>query len=317
MQPRSDFDKRFLYYFYLDIDNEKKMKPLYTGLRNTISKENFFSFKTPIPPIAEQTAIAHYLDRKTAQIDTAIAQKQNMIDLLKERRQILIHKAVTQGLDPSVKMKESGVEWIGEVPGHWAISSLSYVAKIDTGSTPDRARPSYWGGNIPWVKTGEVKYSIITETEEYITESGLRNSATRLAPVGTILMAMYGQGVTRGRVGIVGIPVTYNQACCAILFNQRLNNMFGYYYFIAAYPNVRDAGNETSQMNLSSGYISKLKIPIPPIGEQKEIINFIEKAAQKIEKATILKAQEIEALKEYKGSLINSMVTGKVKIVNK
>lgn len=267
-----------------------------------------------IPSIEEQTAIAAFLDRKTALIDQAVGIKQKQIELLKERRQILIHKAVTRGLNPDVKLKDSGVEWIGEIPEGWELSSLSYLAKIDTGSTPDRSRPNYWNGNIPWVKTGEVKYDLITETEEFITEYGLKNSATRLAPKGTILMAMYGQGVTRGRVAILGIDATYNQACCAILFNKRIDNRFGYYFFIAAYPHVRDAGNETSQMNLSSGYISKLKFPIPPIQEQKEILNFIENASDKITTAISLKEQEIEKLKEYKATLINSAVTGKIKI---
>lgn len=267
-----------------------------------------------LPPLEEQTAIAEFLDRKTSLIDKAINIKEQQIELLKERRQILIHKAVTRGLNPDVKMKDSGVEWIGEIPEHWEISFLSYVAKIDTGSTPDRSRPNYWNGNIPWVKTGEVNYSVIYQTEEYITEFGLKNSATRLAPKGTVLMAMYGQGVTRGRVAILGTPATYNQACCAIQFNDRIFNIYGYYFFIAAYANVRDAGNETSQMNLSSGYISKLKIPIPSKNEQVAISTFIETASQQIDTAILLKEKEIEKLKEYKSTLINSAVTGKIKV---
>ena len=211
-------------------------------------------------------------------------------------------------------MKDSGVEWIGEIPEGWEVSALSYLAKIDTGSTPDRSRPNYWNGNIPWVKTGEVKYGLITETEEYITEYGLKNSATRLAPKGTILMAMYGQGITRGRVAILGIDATYNQACCAILFNDRIENNFGYYFFVAAYPHVREAGNESSQMNLSSGYISKLKFPIPPKHEQSEIIEHIQIATTKITTAISFKEQEIKKLKEYKATLINSAVTGKIKV---
>ena len=314
MEPNDNFDRNFLYYFYLNLDADKRLKPLYTGLRNTISKENFFSFKSFVPPKQEQTAIASFLDRKTALIDQAIDIKQKQIELLKERRQILIHKAVTRGLNPNVKMKDSGVEWIGEIPEDWKISALSYLAKIDTGATPDRSRPNYWNGNIPWVKTGEVRYDVISETEEYITENGLKNSATRLAPKGTILMAMYGQGVTRGRVAILGVAATYNQACCAVLFNKRLSNIYGYYFFIAAYPHVRDAGNETSQMNLSAGYISKLKIPIPPIKEQEEIIKSIEFNSTKIDTAISLKEQEIEKLKEYKATLINSAVTGKIKV---
>ncbi len=129
MQVNKNFDKSFLYYFYLNLDAGKRMKPLYTGLRNTISKDNFFSFKTFVPPIQEQTAIANFLDNKTTKIDQAIAIKQQQIALLQERRQILIHKAVTRGLNENVKLKDSGVEWIGEIPEHWEVKRLKEICK--------------------------------------------------------------------------------------------------------------------------------------------------------------------------------------------
>ena len=121
MQATSSINKKYLYYFYLNLDADKRMKSLYTGLRNTISKDTFFSFKTFLPPLLEQTAIANFLDEKTAKIDTAIAQKQQMISLLKERKQILIQNAVTKGINPDAKMKDSGVEWIGKIPEGWEI----------------------------------------------------------------------------------------------------------------------------------------------------------------------------------------------------
>ncbi len=113
MKTATNFNNRFLYYFYLSLDSDKRMKPLYTGLRNTISKDNFFSFKTFIPPLSEQTVIANFLDEKTAKIDNAITGKQKLIELLKERKQIIIQNAVTKGLNPNVKMKDSGVVWCG------------------------------------------------------------------------------------------------------------------------------------------------------------------------------------------------------------
>ncbi|MFZ2429587.1 MAG: restriction endonuclease subunit S, partial [Lutibacter sp.] len=135
MEPNDNFDRSFLYYFYLNLDADKRMKPLYTGLRNTISKDNFFSFKTYVPPLKEQTAIAQFLDDKTTKIDEAITIKQQQINLLKERKQILIHKAVTQGLNPNVKLKDSGIEWIGEIPEHWKIKRFRYVFNLGKGLT--------------------------------------------------------------------------------------------------------------------------------------------------------------------------------------
>ena len=113
LRPKEGFDKKFLYYFYLNIDNDKRMRPLYRGLRNTIPKESFFSFKTFVPPLQEQTAIAKFLDEKTALTDKSIMIKERQIELLKERRDALINKAVTKGLNPNVKMKDSGVLLVG------------------------------------------------------------------------------------------------------------------------------------------------------------------------------------------------------------
>lgn len=165
----SDADPKFLHYLYRTETYLNEFARRSKGVvpsRWRMYTDDFGQVITLLPPKEEQTAIAAFLDRKTAQIDKAIALKEKQIELLKERRQILIHKAVTRGLNPDAPMKDSGVEWIGEIPAHWAICALGYVAKIDTGSTPDRARPDYWNGNIPWIKTGEVNYSVITQTEE-------------------------------------------------------------------------------------------------------------------------------------------------------
>lgn len=267
-----------------------------------------------VPTYDEQFLIANFLDQKTAQIDAAIAIKEQQIELLKERKQIIIQQAVTQGLDPNVPMKDSGVEWIGQIPEHWEVVKLSYVAKIDAGSTPSRSNSSYWGGNIPWIKTGEVNYNTIFGSEECITTAGLKGSSLRLAPIGTLLMAMYGQGVTRGRVAVLGIPATYNQACCGITFKSRINVEFARFFFIAAYNYIRDDGNETSQMNLSAGYISSLRIVVPGLDEQSIIIKFLDDFSLSVDEAVSLQVKQIQKLKEYKTTLINSAVTGKIKI---
>nr|WP_321222424.1 restriction endonuclease subunit S [uncultured Psychroserpens sp.] len=309
----SNINKDFAWYHSKVLEIELRKNTIGMGIPH-VSGRVLNNLTMLLPPPSEQAKIAQFLDDKTTKIDEAIAIKQQQINLLKERKQILIHKAVTRGLDDSVALKDSGVEWIGEIPEHWEVKKMTYVCKIDTGATPDRSNSSYWEGNIPWIKTGEVNYDVINTSEEFITEKGLKNSATRLAPVGTILMAMYGQGVTRGRVSLLGIQATYNQACCAMLFNKEIYNKYAYYFFVMAYSFIRDGGNETSQMNISAGYISGLKILQPPLSEQKEISAYIESASQKIERAIGLKLQEIDKLKEYKSSLINGVVTGKVRV---
>lgn len=142
MEVLKSFDKPFLYWFYLNLDADKRMRPLYTGLRNTITKDNFLSFKTFVPPVAEQTAIANFLYRKTTEIEQVIAQKEKQIDLLRERKQILIHKAVTRGLNPNVPLKNSGVEWIGEIPENWEVKKLRYLANCFPSNIDKHSKPN-------------------------------------------------------------------------------------------------------------------------------------------------------------------------------
>jgi type I restriction enzyme S subunit len=313
IKEREALDKGYFKYFLHRYD-VAYMKLLGSGVRQTISFNHIANSLLVFPPLEEQNLIANFLDQKTAQIDEAIAIKEQQINLLKERKQIIIQQAVTQGLDPNVPMKDSGVEWIGKIPAHWEVFKLSHIAKIDAGSTPDRSNAKYWNGDIPWIKTGEVKYSKIYETEEYITSAGLKNSSLRLAPVNTLVMAMYGQGVTRGRVAILGVPATYNQACCGMTFKELVSVEYAQYFFIAAYPYIRDDGNESSQMNLSAGYISSLKMCATSFYEQLAIVKYLDEKIAKVEEAMLGQQAQIEKLKEYKTTLINSAVTGKIKI---
>jgi type I restriction enzyme, S subunit len=267
-----------------------------------------------LPDVEEQTAIAAFLDRETAKIDALVAEQEKLIALLAEKRQATISHAVTRGLNPDVPMKDSDVEWLGEVPVHWSVSALSYLASLETGATPDRGEPSYWNGSIPWLKTGEINWAPIRESEEFITEAGLANSAAKIAKPGTLLMAMYGQGVTRGRVALLEIEATYNQACAAIRFGSRLNPEFGRYFFMAAYDHVRDAGNETSQMNLSAGLIAKIRLPVPPVDEQQAVVRFLDAETAKLDVLSAEAERGIALLKERRSALIAAAVTGQIDV---
>lgn len=304
----------YMYYYYLSIDEYKGLKPYYTGLRKVVRTETFMNIQLALPSFPEQQTIANYLDKATAKIDTLISKQTKLIELLKEKRQAVISTVVTRGLDSTVAMKDSGVEWLGEIPEHWNLCSLGYVSNIDCGSTPSRNEPTYWKGKIPWIKTGEVKYSEINYAEEYITEEGLNNSSLRIAKKGTMLMAMYGQGVTRGRVAILGIEATYNQACAAITFSPKIFNKYAQYFFVAAYSFIRDFGNETSQMNLNASIIEKIKILTPLADEQQEIVNYLDNKTSKIDSLISKSTKAIDLLKEKRTALISAAVTGKIDV---
>ena len=288
-----------------------------TGIQSSrlrLYPNQFLDIPLLLPSIEQQKRIVEFLDRKTAEIDQAIEQKQRLIKLLKEQKAILIDRAVTKGLNPNVPMRDSGVDWIGKIPEKWRVCSLSYIANLYAGGTPDRSNPQYWNGSIPWIKTGEVNYDNINVAEEFITEQGLRNSSAKVAPPGTILMAMYGQGVTRGRVAILEIEAAFNQACLAIALNQKIQIKYLFYYLLSAYKFIRDTGNETSQMNLSSGLIGKIKVVIPSQLEQDYIVRFLDRKLVEFEDSISKQEKSIELLILLKQLSVAKTVTGKIKI---
>ncbi|GHY02382.1 type I restriction-modification system specificity subunit S [Vibrio cholerae] len=277
-----------------------------------LSTEALRSLRVPMPPRSECVSIASGLDRETARFDALIAKKTRFIELLKEKRQALITHAVTKGLDTNVPMRDSKSEWIGEVPEHWRVCSLGYLSRISTGGTPDRKNDSYWNGEIPWVKTGEINYKIISDTEERITDAGLSNSATFIAEPGTILMAMYGMGVTRGRVAVLGIPASFNQACAAISCSSGVHNWYVFYCLCAAYRFIRDLGNEASQVNLNLEIVSKIKVPVPPLLEQEEIEKHLVAQLQKLDAIEQRVSNSISLIKERRSAFITAAVTGQI-----
>jgi type I restriction enzyme S subunit len=280
----------------------------------SIEHEYLANTVVPLPTAEERATITSFLDRETAKIDALVAEQEQLITLLKEKRQAVISHAVTKGLDASVPSKASGVEWLGEVPAHWDVSALSYLSFIETGSTPDRGDPRYWNGMIPWLKTGEINWAPIREAEEFITEEGLANSAAKLSKPGTLLMAMYGQGVTRGRVALLEIEAAYNQACAAIAFGPRILPEFGRYFFMAAYDHIREGGNETSQMNLSAGLIAKFRLTVPPTGEQARIVRWLDSELSQLEVLGGEADKAISLLQERRSALISAAVTGQIDV---
>lgn len=157
------------------------------------------------------------------------------------------------------------------LPEGWKRVPLGEIAQITSGGTPDRAQPAYWGGDIPWVTTGEIQFNTITDTVEKITEAGLKNSAAKIFPPGTLLMAMYGQGKTRGQVAKLGINATTNQACAAILLNHGHDPEYFFQTLASYYEEIRELGNSGTQKNLNGGLIKEIVVPLPPLPEQQRI----------------------------------------------
>ncbi|EFH5988685.1 TPA: restriction endonuclease subunit S [Escherichia coli] len=307
-----NFDNRFLYYFYMNLDAKKMLKPLYRGLRNTIPKDSFLSFKTFVPPHEQQTRIANFLDKKTALIDEAISIKEQQISLLKERKQIIIQQAVTQGLDPNVPMKDSGVDWIGKVPAHWEVKKMKFIFdSIQTGTTPVTSEPKYFDGDVDWYNPKDLNAGYLDKSEKTISELAIKHGQAKIFPGDSVLIV--GIGATCGKTAYLKSSSAFNQQITG--FSSRHENAEFMYYLISMYSSVMlKVANYTTLPILNNEFFKHFLLPCPSKIEQDRIVGFLRIETLKFEKTIEIQLQQIERLKEYKTTLINSAVTGKIKI---
>lgn len=319
MQPKSNFNQSFLYYFYLNLDSKKRMKPLYKGLRNTIPKDSFFSFKTFVPPKEEQTAIASFLDEKCGKIDTAIKQKQKLIELLKERKQIIIQNAVTKGLDPDVKMKDSGVEWIGEIPEHWEATSTKNVLSIPITDGP-HTTPMLVEEGIPFIsaeaiKNGEIDFN---KKRGLISLKDYEIFSQKYTPkLNDIYMIK--SGATTGNVARVRTEEIFTIWSPLAVFRAKKEKVLPEYLHYILQSSFYKTGVELkwsfgTQQNIGMGVLSNLPLVFGTVQEQRLITEFLDNESEKIKKSIRVQNLQIEKLKEYKSSLIDAAVTGKIKV---
>ena len=316
LKAKRTFESQFYKYLFKSFSFISELQTSVVGIRQgkNISFEELSYSYLPIPPFPEQTAIAAFLDRKTALIDQAIGIKQKQIELLKERRQILIHNAVTRGLNPNVKMKDSGVEWIGEIPESWEVSKLGYLTyKIGDGlhGTPnytDETEFYFINGNN--LGTGYIE---ITEQTKTVSEREYSLHKKDLTE-NTLLLSING---TIGNVAFYqGEKVMLGKSAAYLNFYSDLNIEFIKWFLESSvfknYYELQLSGSTINNFSLYS--IGKTPIILPSKNEQKEIVEFLKSTSSKIATAISLKVQEIEKLKEYKATLINSAVTGKIKV---
>lgn len=308
-------NSKYVYYYYLSVDEYKGLKPFYTGLRKVVRTETFLNIEFALPSLKEQQSIAHFLDNATCKIDTLIQKQQNLIELLKEKRQALISHAVTKGLNPHVKMKDSGVEWLGDIPEHWTSVCLKWIAKIYSGGTPDKTNLSYWEeGTIPWISSGEVNQFFITEPTTYITQEAYEKSSAKWIPKNALVMALAGQGKTKGMIAQLGIMTTCNQSMAAIVLSENVSERFIFWWLTSNYEKIRNLAGGDLRDGLNLDIIGSIVCPYFLLSEQQQIANYLDNATCKID-TLISKAQKaIELLKERRTALISASVTGKIDV---
>ena len=192
----------------------------------------------------------------------------------------------------------------------WEKSVIGNIATVSSGGTPNRSNANYWGGNIPWVSTTLIDFNRIKSTDELITEDGLKNSAAKIFPKGTLLMALYGQGKTRGKIAILDIDASTNQACGAIIPNQlKINNRFLFQNLAGRYNEIRDLSNQGGQENLSGSILKNIDIYFPTLPEQTKIANFLSSVDEKL---NLLKEKRA-LLEEYKKGIIQKIFNQEIR----
>jgi len=269
------------------------------------------------PSYEEAEKIANFLDHETAKIDTLIDKQQQLIKLLKEKRQAVISHAVTKGLNPNTPMRDSGVEWFDKIPSHWIVSKFSYLSLVVRGGSPRPAGdPTLFGGDYsPWVTVAEITKNndlYLTNTESFLTQKG--SEQCRVFSADTLILS--NSGGTLGVPKILKIDANANDGVLGFE-NLKINREFAYFYLTTLTEKlreqIRNKGGST-QINLNTDIVKDIAIPVPPDNEIEEIVLHILSAIEKYKRLEEKADDGIELLKERRTALISAAVTGKIDV---
>lgn len=308
-------DNRYEYYWFMSMYYNEVFNHLGgDGVRSALNVKDMLSL--PIPNISkiQKKTLADYLNAKCSKIDEIIEKQQSIIEKLKEYKLSVIIETVTKGLNLNVEMKDSGVEWIGQMPTSWDCTTVGMIATVVRGASPRPAGdPRYFNGNdVPWITVAEVtkgdgKY--IDETETFLTFEGAKQS--RIVEEGTLLLS--NSGATLGVPKITRIRGCINDGSVAF-YNLSINQEFLLYLFKGRTFELRKQMQGYGQPNLNTTIVKGIEVPLPTELEQKAIVDFLDQKCTAIEKTIEDREKAIEKLQKYKKSLIYEVVTGKKEV---
>ncbi len=311
----SNIENNYLLYCLQSEYCQLQMRVLQTGgNREGLSATAFKLFNITIPPLSEQRSIVSFLDAKCGKIDEWVTKKQKEVEHLQELKQRVIADAVTRGLNPHVKMKATNIPWLKEIPEHWERNKVLRLFKqIGSGTTPSSGDASlYADEGTPWLQSGDFNNNEINSTSKFLTDKALDNYSLKLYNSGGVVIAMYGASI--GKVGLLNIATTVNQACCVLSDSDHLLQKFSFYVFINEKDNLVKKSKGGTQPNISQEIIKSHYIPVPPLSEQRSIVSYLDAKCAKIDKLIANITKEIDCIKEYKQRLISDVVTGQIKV---
>ena len=287
------------------------------GAVPSVNERNMGELSLPTPTLKEQTQIAAFLDHETAKIDALIEKQQQLIALLAEKRQAVISHAVTKGLNPDAPMRDSGVEWLGEVPEGWEVKQVRHLSTQLGGGTPSKDNQSFWGGDVPWVTPKDMKVDYLNTAHDFITETAVRQSSAKYIPVGSVLI------VVRGMILDHSVPtaltkkqLTVNQDMKAIVPRDNLSGEF----LLFVLKGIRDyllshtysSAHGTKVMSVDK--LDRTFIVLPQLEEQLVLVAQLKARLGKIDDLIMKARSTMELLQERRSALISAAVTGKIDV---
>jgi type I restriction enzyme S subunit len=272
--------------------------------------------------IKEKVAIVAFLDHETGKIDGLIAEQERLIAVLDEKRLAVVSHAVTKGLNPNVEMKDSGLEWLGDIPAYWGRVPIRNVARLESGHTPSRTKPEYWVDNectIPWFTLADVHQLrdgwrvTVTHTNSKISPMGLAHSSARILPAGTVFLS---RTASVGFSGIMGCPMAVSQDFAAWVCGPDLLPEYLLLCLRAMKPELTRIMMGSTHKTIYMPDIEAFKIPMPPIHEQQVIVDKVFAANERSKNLIDDARVGITLLKERRSALISAAVTGKIDVRN-
>lgn len=308
--PTPRINPRFLYHYYLFVDEGKLMKPLYTGLRKTIQRGVFASLKAPLPPPEEQAAIVRFLDHANRKIDGFIRAKRKLIGLLKEQKQAIIHRAVTRGLHPDVPLKPSGIPWLGDIPQHWDVLRAKYVFREMDERSKTGNEEQLSVSHLTGVTPRSQKNVTMFKAESYVGHKVCRPGDLA---VNTMWAWMAALGVSK-HLGIISPAyAVYRQRKPERLLSDFADHLLRIAPYKLNYLS-RSTGLRPSRLRLYPDEFFKIPIIIPPKEEQQQIVDSITVETAALNTAIARTEREIALMQEYRTRLTADVVTGKLDV---
>lgn len=320
LRPKAEIDPVFLHYLLHSYDVKKIFYALGSGLRQNLSYDDFKYLRLPIPSPSEQLAITTFLDEKCAKVNEAVRIKEEQITLLRERRQFLIQQAVTSGLNPSAPMKDSGIEWIGQIPAHWECLRLRFVATlIDGDRGPNYPSPSDISdeGQLFLSSKNIVDGRLDLASAQFISDAKFKSLGRGKLQTGDVIITMRG---TTGHTAIFDCEYSTGFINAQMMILRTRSNILPRFLHLLTTTSfwrlqVALAAYGSAQQQLSSQVLKNIWLSVPTLDDQASLLSYLDDETKKFDSAISIKHAQIAALKEYKTSLINEAVTGKIKVI--